>query len=98
LQRSEFSNLDFRSALIQHLVPIATFRERGGGGGIFSAIGSMAEAVREKLTVSGEDDRHAHDGVGDTGSKGSHGDVILRAKDVDVIELAGKDPSKQGKM
>jgi hypothetical protein len=83
------------------LVRIATFRERGGG--IFSAIGSMAGAVKEKLTVPGED-RHAHDHdhdhdrAGDTGSMGSHGDVILRAKDVDVIKLAGKDPSKQGKM
>lgn len=73
-----------------------TYRERGGGGGIFSAIGSMAGAVKEKLTVSGEDDRHAHEkNAADTGSRG---DVILLAKDVDVIKPAGKDTSKQGKM
>lgn len=75
---------------MQYLICITTHRERGGG--IFSAIGSMAEAVKEKLTVSGEDDRHARSGTG------SRDDVILRAKDVDMIEPAGRDPSKQGKM
>lgn len=72
------------------MIRITTNRERGGS--IFSAIGSMAEAVKEKLTVSGEDDLRARSGTG------SRDDVILRAKDVDIIEPAGRDSSKQGKM
>lgn len=67
--------IDLESSFIIH---------RGRGGGFLGAIGNMAGAIKERLTVSGE------------GRSGE--DIILRAKDVDVIEPARRDPAKQGKI